>query len=300
MYNLDRRVFEINGISDQLIDQLQEKIDEYNENKDEDIVGIDITSNKTEKINSSFELRVHRKNKSPLKRGISKDIVTEYKLLSDCEHLCCTHYHYEVLRSGQCIGIDVASGTLGLPVLVDTSGFIYKGILTCAHVLDSSINDEVYQPYCSENKIGEVDRYKLLRNEFGDAGIIWQDNNQYDLSIEGNVRHTLVSERFVRLNENLTKSGSVSGITNGIVDGIGVYKIKYYSKEILFQGFRVVPVDDGTLSTKGDSGSVFFSEKDSKGVGLLFAGEDRDGFPESSICCHLPIVFEKLKLSWCS
>lgn len=68
------------------------------------------------------------------------------------------------------------------------------------------------------------------------------------------------------LGMHVTKSGIASGVTYGIIDGVGL------------RGFTVIPdparpSPNGEISMGGDSGSVWLDVADFKAVGLHFAGE---------------------------
>lgn len=83
------------------------------------------------------------------------------------------------------------------------------------------------------------------------------------------------------LGMKIVKSGAVSGITHGIIDGVGgSYRIDYtgFGDTVEWmEGFRIVPDPASpakALSLEGDSGSLWVDATGQNAVGLHFAGED--------------------------
>ena len=100
----------------------------------------------------------------------------------------------------------------------------------------------------------------------------------------------------------LVKSGAVSGITHGIIDGIeGVYQLDYSNfgyGSLWMQGFRVIRgsvTSTRTVSEAGDSGAIWVDEETCTAVGLHFAGED-GGSPlkEYALAHSIEAVLERL------
>ncbi len=112
------------------------------------------------------------------------------------------------------------------------------------------------------------------------------------------------STRLVRLRDVVTKYGSATDKTQGIVDGIGRYRFLGEDGQTQWiRGFRIVPVDGHAthdtrreISTAGDSGAVWFIDRgrEAIGVGLHIAGESTVDEAECAFACHLPIVLDAL------
>jgi hypothetical protein len=105
----------------------------------------------------------------------------------------------------------------------------------------------------------------------------------------------------------VSKVGRSTGLTTGVVDGIGTYFMDYGThRRVPIQGFRIVPEPGGdqNLSDSGDSGAVWYLDEaeegqqdpERTGVGIHFDG-NREGSTEYALACHLPSVLSTLKLS---
>jgi hypothetical protein len=172
-----------------------------------------------------------------------------------------------VLQAGISIGDGINSGTLGLIVTDKTTG--KKCVLSNCHVLTSNV---VSQP-------GTVDGAKLpediigkkirdIFSEVGDAalGEITDERKGIDKTIFG-TNIILTDCSYPHDQDVLKKSGKESGITQGkVCSDIGTYKVRDSSYQV--KGFLIASLNGSPISTEGDSGSVWFNEDKSHGVGL--------------------------------
>jgi hypothetical protein len=95
---------------------------------------------------------------------------------------------------------------------------------------------------------------------------------------------------------NVTKSGRMTSVTHGFIDGIlGEYPIRYAGFTTSIRHvFRIVPrLAEDQVSNKGDSGSWWLDEAGHNAVGLHFAGYDD---PETALAISMPEVLAALKV----
>jgi hypothetical protein len=195
------------------------------------------------------------------------------------------------LQPGVSVGSDHATGTLGLIVIDTLTGD--KCILSNDHVLNS---DTAYQPGLRDggskqrDKVGES--LRSIRTIKGDAALfkITDTTRKIDQEIFG-TKTTLTNAKLPTSKMILKKSGKETGVTEGIVTSdIGVYKIQ--NSDYAVNGFLVSPNSDrGPITIAGDSGSVWFDESTSEGVGLHI-GISQDG---KALACLLTDVLSELK-----
>jgi len=104
----------------------------------------------------------------------------------------------------------------------------------------------------------------------------------------------------------VVKSGVVTGVTHGLVDGIeGSYPMDYTGfgdTRRWMDGVRLI-VDPGAkddeISLAGDSGAVWIDVATNLAVGLHFAGEDGLGpLAEYALAHPLPRVLSSLQVAW--
>lgn len=204
---------------------------------------------------------------------------------------------------------NVSSGTLGAIVYDRASG--HRAILSNWHILVGSANakpgDAVVQPgrkhggRAPADRIGSLERFLL--DIHGDAAVAILngarslDASQVDSQVE------VSDSRKVNPGEVLEKSGATTAVTRGRVDGVGQYTLDYSVGTRTIAGFKVTAEKDGNpdkleISSGGDSGALWYSREDMKGVGLHFAGEtDSNPSEEHALACHLPDVLEQLNVS---
>ena len=186
-------------------------------------------------------------------------------------------------------------GTLGLIVRRVAPKFDGHFGLSCAHVIKyvspGSLR-EVYCPAKSLNPIGLVST--LYDGRFGDAACFEFTRSPATLKYEQRITNDLVlAARFARLGEVVKKCGMCTDDTTGRVDGFGYYRLDKGEKFML--GFRVrrCPGDKNPLSAAGDSGAVWYSPDDKRGLGLATA-YSTDNSENYAIASHLPCVLETL------
>lgn len=208
-------------------------------------------------------------------------------------------------------GISVGSphttlGTLGLIVYdIQTS---HPCILSNWHVLAGNTQDPIIQPGKYDGGTVEHHTVALLWRQMlglkGDAAIAaLTDSRQYALE-PFRTNDILTYARKPIIGEILTKSGRTTGITHARVEGAGVYQVDYpgYGRHRI-SGFRLEPELPGNprreeISEDGDSGSVWYSQRDLAAVGLNFAGETDNYFRnEHALACHMSDVLSEMQVS---
>jgi hypothetical protein len=191
--------------------------------------------------------------------------------------------------------IGMRPGTLGALVF-DSAG--RKAILGAAHVLAGGGNpkrgDHVFQPTAQKadrNYVGFLQTW--IRNELGDAALVIFDASSRDFvpqQYESNV--VVNSARRAQLGETVEKSGLGTDVTCGLVDGIGQYELS----AMWMEGFRIVPPKDRLpISENYDSGSLWYAQSSTAGIGLHVGGDDKAG--RWAIACHLTEVLRTLGAS---
>lgn len=197
----------------------------------------------------------------------------------------------------------LGTGTLGLICFDNINKKLV--LLTCQHVVGTSArNTPIFQPGRrldggrKRHQVGSLIRVDPL----GDAAIFrFNKRRGHELKQYHKDQEVLIqSSRFAKIGDRLSKSGRTTGVTHGIVDGIGIYMVA--GKKI--EGFRIVPEDpqnqgNEEISFGGDSGAIWYDSVTHEGVGLLYAGE-RSTMPpyaEFTLAQHLPRVLENLNIS---
>ena len=218
---------------------------------------------------------------------------------------------FDTLQPGISIGHEtVTSGTLG--AIVYDRQTSRRGILSNWHVLagsnDARPGDPILQPgpkhggRAPQDTVAHLERFLLDKQ--GDAAFALLNANRQteDTQLETDVRITKV--RKVEVRDIVAKSGRTTGVTRGLVEGIGEYSLTYANVGArTIAGFKVVAEEDGNpqdleISSGGDSGSLWFAIGDNLGVGLHFAGES-DSTPgeEHALACHLDDVLTQLDVT---
>ena len=250
------------------------------------------------KITDRHSVRFHVSNKKPLAdlppnqqlpdtiEGVEVDVLASGYML----HNGTPRTAQDVLRPGISVGNvrTKTTGTLGALVQDLATGQIL--ILSNWHVLcggpEAAVGDDISQPGPFDlgsdpaRPVARLERWLRL-------------SEQYDAAVARVLSGVQSSEQLFgttmqpsglaapALGMRLVKSGAVSGITHGIVDGIaGSYRLDYtaYGDSVEWMsGFRLVPDPEQpstALSLEGDSGSLWVDGSDGNAVGLHFAGED--------------------------
>lgn len=212
-------------------------------------------------------------------------------------------------------------GTLGAIVFDRETG--QPGLLSCFHVLAHGPHDvglPVLQPALSDGGHRYWDRIaqlsKILTLEEGsDAAFATLLDCDRDISltqlgaVDPDGRDIRITKAYrLKLADigcEVGKSGRTTGVTYGIVDGIGTYFVRRAGRRYPIKGFRIVPSEtepcepQQVVSQGGDSGSLIYLKGTNRGVGLLFDG-DRDwrGLKEHALACHLKPIMRVLDLSF--
>jgi endonuclease G len=217
---------------------------------------------------------------------------------------------FDPLRPGISVGHEsVSAGTLG--AIVYDRQTSRRGILSNWHVLagsnDARPGDPIVQPgprhggRAPQDTVATLERFLL--GPQGDAAfaVLNASRGADDAQLETGVRVTAV--RRVRVGDVVTKSGRTTGVTRGLVEGIGQYTLTYSVGTRTIAGFKVVAEEDGNpndleISSGGDSGSLWYGVEDGVGVGLHFAGEtDATPGEEHALACHLDDVLAQLDVT---
>jgi hypothetical protein len=216
-----------------------------------------------------------------------------------------------------CPGISIgnvsrqATGTLGCYALDEVTR--ERCIVSNWHVLCGSpvaqVGDMISQPgprhlgLNPARPVGKLHRWLDLNHGL-DAGIalldVGMEHESRPLELQrgfGGVIEPVVGMRVI-------KSGAITGITHGLVDGTeGSYPMDYSpfgDTERWMDGFRIVPDPEhmtDEISLGGDSGSLWIDKSTWSAVGLHFGGEDGLGpLAEYAIAHALPLVFSRLQV----
>jgi hypothetical protein len=186
-----------------------------------------------------------------------------------------------------CCGVSVGNpkagvGTLGAIVFDDATG--EPCLLSAFHVLAGPLavdRDFVTQPArFDQGTIANDTVARLLRSLLpgtsGDAAVA-RFTNARTLSREQRTSGVVVRRAVLPImGQVLEKSGRTTGVTRGVVDGMGRYF--YAEAPGGISGFRLAPhgPDDPAcedLSAPGDSGAVWYDPATEAGVGLHAGGE---------------------------
>ncbi len=183
-------------------------------------------------------------------------------------------------------------GTVGLFVR-DASGAVAG--LTCAHVLRDATGRRpgtVSHPPSGDGctRIGQV--HALMDGWYGDAGLFRLDTDIAPTPATAAQLGTddiVATTGFARLGDLVRKSGAGTGVTSGVVDGIGYYRLD--ERGGFMMGFRIRARDGDREEISGgsDSGAVWYRVADTAGVGL-HTGFDRVSGRRYAIASHLPCV----------
>jgi endonuclease G len=116
------------------------------------------------------------------------------------------------------------------------------------------------------------------------------NNNQLDL-------HPVMGMAAPQLGMRLCKSGRASGVTHGLVSGIGgVLKMRYpiSGERLIHNVTHIVPLYQGMqVSAPGDSGSYWLDASTYQAIGLHFAGAD---MPEYALALDMTQVASALNI----
>jgi hypothetical protein len=103
--------------------------------------------------------------------------------------------------------------------------------------------------------------------------------------------------RAPELGMRVTKSGCGSGVTAGIITGIGGQRVEYYDgiPRVIRHNVHIAQAPaGGEVSRKGDSGSWWLEEETCRAVGLHFAGSDSP--TEYGVAIAMPQVLDALNV----
>lgn len=209
---------------------------------------------------------------------------------------------YSPLRGGISISHAWSNnyGTLGGIVSDRSSGV--PMLLSAWHVLAGSFyvpsGMRIYQP-----GLGEGGRYRTiasLARHGMSAGIdaavaTLMPNESY--SIEQLGIGDVTGEAAPLLDMQVTKSGRTTGITHGIIDGVGgILPISYgdFPRTIRNIVHIAQATSDEPVSAPGDSGSWWLESESRKAIGIHFAGSND---PEYGLAIAMPQVLQALDVA---
>lgn len=209
-------------------------------------------------------------------------------------------------------GIEVAhrrraGGTLGL-IVVDRRDNV-RYMLSAAHVLrapGANAQNNILQPTFrnggrdDDSTIGEFVPHKAA--EGVDAALARLTADDRLLSdVQFGTKVVVASVKPATLGDKVQKSGVGTGITNGIVDGIGRYYLSP-TDTVGVEGFRIVPDGETDISDFGDSGAVWYTRpkndavpSSQAGLGIHVAGAGSNFATRPAIACHLEQVLDILQ-----
>lgn len=217
----------------------------------------------------------------------------------------------EILIGGlSCGREDAGTGTLGCLVIDQLTG--EPALLSNWHVLmgpNGRKGDPIIQPGRGDGGLNWFDRIATVERSIlsaaGDASIARLTGSRRWMPVLAGGNLELDETTEVAIGEVLRKHGRSTNTTEGVVDGIGSYRVAYNvtptrEENRWIDGFKLVPKDrsnpgDLEISMAGDSGSCWYNPRKKSAVGLHFAGEG-DPFPgnEFALACHMTRVEEAL------
>ncbi len=201
------------------------------------------------------------------------------------------------------------AGTIGAIVYDRTDGAAC--ILSNKHVLAEAAlaeaGDQILQPGRSDGGRRDVDAIARLRRMYlgvkGDAAIAALNQTRQRQTAQYGSNIQIRQTRRARIGDLAAKSGRSTGVTDGRVEGVGRFKVRYGFQDHWIEGFRLHTQDRANpgnleLTLHGDSGSLWYDPVTHEGLGLHFAGED-DSAPaaEFALACHLDAVLDELMIS---
>lgn len=201
------------------------------------------------------------------------------------------------------------AGTIGAIVYDRTDGA--PCILSNKHVLAEAAlaeaGDQILQPGRIDGGRRDHDAIARLRRMYlgpkGDAAIAALNQSRRTLTALYGSDTQIQETRRAEAGDLAAKSGRSTGVTDGRVDGVGRFKVRYGFQDHWIEGFKLRTQDpanpgDRELTRHGDSGAIWYDPVTREGLGLHFAGED-DSAPvaEYALACHLDSVLDELMVS---
>jgi endonuclease G len=206
----------------------------------------------------------------------------------------------------------ITAGTLGAVVWDRSDAEVC--ILSNWHVLCGSaacaLGEAIYQPGVYDggtaaDKVAELKRWRLDRDaDAALARLIGSRGYSRDIL---QLNPVVGIEESPTLGMNVIKSGRTTGVTEGIIDGIGLSLTIDYgggTVQTFHDQLHIVPGPpwpgvDVEISMGGDSGSVWVNKDTGKAVGLHFAGEtDPSPTAEHAVANRMVQVAENLNISF--
>ncbi len=201
------------------------------------------------------------------------------------------------------------AGTIGAIVYdrIDGAPCILSNKHVLAEAALAEAGDQILQPGRIDGGRRDVDAIARLRRMHlgtrGDAAIAaLNQSRQMRTALYGSDIHIHETRR-AQVGDLAAKSGRTTGVTDGRVDGVGKFKVRYGFTDHWIEGFKLRTQDPANpdnleLTRHGDSGALWYDPVTSEGLGLHFAGEN-DSAPaaEYALACHLDAVLDELLVS---
>jgi hypothetical protein len=194
----------------------------------------------------------------------------------------------DVMQPGISVGSRKLRTTGTLGALVRDLSTQNVCLLSNWHVLcggpEAAPNDEISQPgpmdLSTARVVARLERWLRLSEQYDAAVARLTPETASGSEIFGTtIRPTATAAPVLGM--RVIKSGAVSGVTHGKIDGIaGSYRLDYTGfgdAPQWMEGFRIVPDPealDKAISLEGDSGALWVEPTGGRAIGLHFAGED--------------------------
>jgi len=188
---------------------------------------------------------------------------------------------------------------------VNINDLWYKHVLAEAALAEAG--DQILQPGRIDGGLRDLDAIARLRRMHlgvkGDAAIAALNQSRQTLTALYGSDIQVRETRRAGIGDLAAKSGRTTGVTDGRVDGVGKFKVRYGFTDHWIEGFKLRtqdPANPGNLelTRHGDSGAIWYDPVTGEGLGLHFAGEN-DAAPaaEFALACHLDAVLDELMVS---
>lgn len=173
-------------------------------------------------------------------------------------------------------------GTLGGLVFDRETGA--KMILSNFHVLNGSWHAQgdlpIYQPGQGDggNEADTVAIYSHHAMDSNlDAAVAKLTNDRQIINDQYGSVGPVKGVGWAQLGTKVIKSGRTTGVTRGLVSGVGGISRKYYSgvDRLIYNVMNIVPRQGPDVSLAGDSGALWIDEETMNVVGLHFARGER-------------------------
>ncbi|MBK9983443.1 MAG: trypsin-like peptidase domain-containing protein [Saprospiraceae bacterium] len=278
----------------------------------QDVFGVDIGYRyEGQKRTSDLAVRIHAERLIPFISGHDVQLIHYIASVNATHRILETEVDRRIprltMQPGISIGYDTA-GTLGILGYDVFTGSPKEAILTCHHLVKGGSRWPIMQPSFSvdhggrQHIIGLVDRI----DPNGDAAVISLLARRQLRFEQFGTNDIITAIAEPELGQVVMKSGRSTGITEGIIDGIGTYFVKTPLKmRQAISALRIVPVspenqENYEVSFAGDSGALWYKQGSKEGIGMLFYGEGNNVPPylEFSLAQPLQELFKRMHFTF--